>query len=132
MGAIIRTCSHLESWRPPASQLSIAVSAPNSFDERIIREIIEFKKVAIARPARIKEIFELLEANFDKEFKLNELETRIAHQDHSIEKMSDEIYRQQKQIVQLEEKVRRLVDRLELIASPQSSNNEPDEAPPHY
>ena len=72
MGAIIRTCSHLESWRPPASQLSIAVSAPNSFDERIIREIIEFKKVAIARPARIKEIFELLEANFDKE------KTRIA------------------------------------------------------
>lgn len=74
----------------------------------------------------------MVEINIDKEVRINDLEVRLAHQDHSIEKMSDEIYRQQKQIVQLEEKVRRLVDRLELIASPQSSNNEPDEAPPHY
>tara|TARA_Y100000814_G_scaffold18117_1_gene12538 strand:- start:70 stop:294 length:225 start_codon:yes stop_codon:yes gene_type:complete len=74
----------------------------------------------------------LTEINLDKEFKLNELETRIAHQDHSIEKMSDEIYRQQKQIVQLEDKVSWLVERLELVAPSKSSNDEPDEAPPHY
>jgi SlyX protein len=74
----------------------------------------------------------LVEINIDKELKLNELETRIAHQDHSIEKMSDEIYRQQKQIVQLEDKVSWLVERLELVAPSKSSNDEPDEAPPHY
>tara|TARA_B100000530_G_C15555660_1_gene328409 strand:- start:152 stop:376 length:225 start_codon:yes stop_codon:yes gene_type:complete len=74
----------------------------------------------------------LVETNIDKELKLNELETRIAHQDHSIEKMSDEIYRQQKQIVQLEDKVSWLVERLELVAPSKSSNDEPDEAPPHY
>jgi len=74
----------------------------------------------------------LAEINLDKELKINELETRIAHQDHSIEKMSDEIYRQQKQIVQLEDKVSWLVERLELVAPPKSSNDEPDETPPHY
>ncbi len=74
----------------------------------------------------------MVETNIDKELKLNELETRIAHQDHSIEKMSDEIYRQQKQIVQLEDKVSWLVERLELVAPSKSSNDEPDEAPPHY
>ena len=67
----------------------------------------------------------LAEINIDKEVRIDELETRLAHQDHSIEKMSDEIYR-------LEEKVRWLVERLELIAPPQSSNAEPDEPPPHY
>ena len=74
----------------------------------------------------------LAEINIDKEVRIDELETRLAHQDHSIEKMSDEIYRQQKQILQLEEKVRWLVERLELIAPPQSSNAEPNEPPPHY
>ncbi len=74
----------------------------------------------------------MVEINIDKELKLNELEMRIAHQDHSIEKMSDEIYRQQKQIVQLEDKVSWLVEQLELVAPSKSSNDEPDEAPPHY
>lgn len=74
----------------------------------------------------------MAEINIDKEVRISELEARLAHHYHSIEKMSDEIYRQQKQIVQLEDKVRWLVERLELVAPPQSSNDQPDEAPPHY
>ena len=74
----------------------------------------------------------MVEINIDKEVRINDLEVRLAHQDHSIEKMSDEIYRQQKQIVQLEDKVSWLVERLELMAPPKSSKDEPDEAPPHY
>jgi|TARA_B110000263_G_C14873316_1_gene314000 SlyX protein len=77
-------------------------------------------------------VIRLAEININKEVRINELEARLAHQDHSIEKMSDEIYRQQKQIFQLEDKVKWLVERLELVAPPQSSNNQPDEAPPHY
>jgi uncharacterized coiled-coil protein SlyX len=46
--------------------------------------------------------------------------------------MSDEIYRQHKQISQLEEKVKWLVERLELVTSPESSNSQSDELPPHY
>jgi uncharacterized coiled-coil protein SlyX len=74
----------------------------------------------------------LAEIDIDKEVRFNELEARLAHQDHSIEKMSDEIYWQQKQISQLEEKVRLLVECLELVTPPQSSNDQSDEVPPHY
>ena len=74
----------------------------------------------------------MAEIDIDKELRINELEAQLAHQDNSIEKMSDEIYRQQKQISRLEEKVRWLVERLELVTSPQSSNDQSDEVPPHY
>jgi SlyX protein len=77
-------------------------------------------------------VIRLAEIDIDKELRINELEAQLAHQDNSIEKMSDEIYRQQKQISRLEEKVRWLVERLELVTSPQSSNDQSDEVPPHY
>ena len=57
------TCSHLESWNPPANQLSIDVNSPNFFDERIIKEITEFKNVETASPDRMKELLEEDEAN---------------------------------------------------------------------
>jgi SlyX protein len=74
----------------------------------------------------------LTELDIDKEIRTNELEARLAHQDNSIEKMSDEIYWQHKKISQLEEKVRWLIERLELVTSPESSHDQSDEVPPHY
>ena len=59
------TCSHLVSWKPPASQFNIDVSSPNFFEESIINEIIEFKKVETARPESINEELEELDANLD-------------------------------------------------------------------
>ena len=74
----------------------------------------------------------MTEIDIDIEIRTNELEARLAHQDNSIEKMSDEIYWQHKKISQLEEKVRWLAERLELVTSPQSSHDQSDEVPPHY
>ncbi|MGY8816068.1 MAG: SlyX family protein [Gammaproteobacteria bacterium] len=74
----------------------------------------------------------MTELDIDKEIRTNELEARLAHQDNSIEKMSDEIYWQHKKISQLEEKVRWLIERLELVTSPESSHDQSDEVPPHY
>ncbi len=71
-------------------------------------------------------------AEVDREARVNELEARLAHQDHSIEKMSDEIYWLQKQISQLKAKVSALVEGLEQLTPPQSSNKQPIEVPPHY
>ena len=59
------TCSHLVSWKPPASQFNIDVSSPNFFEEIIINEIIEFKKVETAKPESINEELEELDANLD-------------------------------------------------------------------
>jgi uncharacterized coiled-coil protein SlyX len=71
-------------------------------------------------------------AEVDREARVNELEARLAHQDHSLEKMSDEIYWLQKQISQLKAKVSALVEGLEQVAPSPSSNKQPDEVPPHY
>ena len=60
-------------------------------------------------------------AEVDREARVNELEARLAHQEHSIEKMSDEIYWLQKQISQLKAKVSALVEGLEQV-TPQSSS----------
>ena len=70
-------------------------------------------------------------AEVDREARVNDLEARLAHQEHSIEKMSDEIYWLQKQISQLKAKVSALVEGLEQV-TPQSSNKQSDEVPPHY
>jgi uncharacterized coiled-coil protein SlyX len=77
-------------------------------------------------------VIRLTQIDIDKEIRTNELEMRLAHQDNSIDKMSDEIYRQHKKISQLEEKVKWLIERLELVTSPQSSHDQSDDVPPHY
>lgn len=69
----------------------------------------------------------------NKETRIDELEARLAQQDHSIVELSDEVYQQQKQIGQLEIMVRHLVERLQQV-EPQGSqsNDSTDEIPPHY
>ena len=64
------------------------------------------------------------------ETRLMDLETRIAHQDKSINDLSDEIYRQQKLIEQLETTCKYLLDQSRQSAAAGSTND--DEKPPHY
>jgi uncharacterized coiled-coil protein SlyX len=66
------------------------------------------------------------------EARIDELETRLAQQDQSILELSDEIYRQQRQIAQLESKVLDLSDRLRAAASPAPDSDAASEIPPHY
>jgi uncharacterized coiled-coil protein SlyX len=65
--------------------------------------------------------------------RIDELEARLAQQDHSILELSDEIYRQQRDIAQLERKLRELGDRVKTLADPTGSAQGPqDDRPPHY
>jgi SlyX protein len=64
--------------------------------------------------------------------RIDELETRLAQQDQSILELSDEMYRQQQQIAQLELELRHLAERLKAIAIPEPASEPQDETPPHY
>ena len=66
------------------------------------------------------------------EARIDELEGRLAQQDHSILELSDEVYQQQKQIARLEKEVRQLAERLQRIETEELPSNSTDEAPPHY
>lgn len=67
------------------------------------------------------------------ESRIDELESRLAQQDHSILELSDEVYQQQKQIAQLEIMVRDLSERLQQVEPQDSQSNKPaNEIPPHY
>jgi SlyX protein len=72
------------------------------------------------------------EIAINNEVRIDELEARLAQQDHSIEELSDEVYQQQKHIAQLDAKVRQLVERLEVVAPPRTSSDPAAEVPPHY
>jgi uncharacterized coiled-coil protein SlyX len=63
--------------------------------------------------------------------RIDELETRVAEQDQSILELSDELYRQQRQIAELEAQLRRLVERVKTLSAPEPAPD-PDEIPPHY
>jgi uncharacterized coiled-coil protein SlyX len=64
------------------------------------------------------------------ERRIDELEARLAEQDQSILELSDEVYRQQKQIAKLETEVQRLAERLK--TQPQGAAGNAPEIPPHY
>ena len=64
------------------------------------------------------------------EQRIDELEARLAEQDRSILELSDEVYRQQKQIAKLEAEVQRLAERLR--TQPQAAASNAPEIPPHY
>lgn len=66
------------------------------------------------------------------EDRLIELETRLAHQDQAMLKLSDEVYQQQKQIAALEACCRQLLERLEQFTMSERAASPPDEVPPHY
>ena len=64
--------------------------------------------------------------------RIDELETRLAQQDQAVLELSDELYRQQRQIARLETELRQLVDRVRTIRTPEPGPDPADEAPPHY
>ncbi|HET8698149.1 MAG TPA: SlyX family protein [Gammaproteobacteria bacterium] len=69
----------------------------------------------------------------DTEARINELEARVALQDQSLLELGDEVYRQQRRIGELEDRLRVLAQRLEaLTAPPPAAGNPADEVPPHY
>ena len=61
-----------------------------------------------------------------------DLEARIAHQDRAITELSDEIYRQRKQLDQLEATCQRLLERIRTLTEPTENENQGTEQPPHY
>ncbi len=69
-------------------------------------------------------------AGTGSEQRIDELEARLAEQDHSILELSDEVYRQQRQIAKLEAEVQRLAERLN--TPPQGAASNAAEIPPHY
>ena len=64
--------------------------------------------------------------------RIDELETRLAQQDQAITEMSDEVYRQQRQISKLETEISRLIDRIQGLAASEPAPGPADEVPPHY
>lgn len=64
--------------------------------------------------------------------RIDELETRLALQDQSILELSDEMYRQQRRMGELEDQLRMLTQRLETLAAPAEARDSADEVPPHY
>ena len=64
--------------------------------------------------------------------RIDELEVRLAHQDQTVHELGNEVYRQQRQIAQLEAIVRQLAAGL-AAAEPEPAADRPvDEVPPHY
>jgi len=67
----------------------------------------------------------------ERDARITELEQRVAQQDHSLLELSDEVYRQQRQIAALEERLEALRTRFE-SATAQAAPDPADEQPPHY
>jgi len=64
--------------------------------------------------------------------RLVELESRIAHQDHSIRTLGEEIYRQQKKLDHLEATCNFLVEQLKMQSTTAATSDPGNEKPPHY
>lgn len=65
------------------------------------------------------------------EQRLIDLETRIAFQEDTIQALSDEIYRQQKELERLQQLSSLMLQRLQDVYEG-GSNGPVDEKPPHY
>jgi SlyX protein len=61
-----------------------------------------------------------------------ELESRLAYQEYVIQELSDLVYAQQKQIQKLESTLQKMSSQIREMLDYQSSNEIPDEPPPHY
>ena len=66
------------------------------------------------------------------EERLIDLEAKIAHQDQSLNELSDEIFRQRKQLDQLEATCRYLLDKVRALTEPGADSDPGTEQPPHY
>lgn len=64
--------------------------------------------------------------------RLTELEAKIAHQEHALHAMSDELYAQQKKLEALEVTCEFLLEQVKTDNGGPASSNPADEKPPHY
>lgn len=66
------------------------------------------------------------------EQRLDELETRLSFQDHTVQELNDALTDQQRQIDQLRGELDSLRRRLDALGAAQSPGPPGDEVPPHY
>ncbi len=66
------------------------------------------------------------------EERLIDLEAKIAHQDQSLNQLSDEVFRQRKQLDQLETTCRYVLDKVRTLTGPAADSDPGTEQPPHY
>ena len=64
--------------------------------------------------------------------RLIDIETKIAHQEHTVSELNDALAYQQKQIANLEVQVRTLAGQIRTIAEAAPGGAEDDAPPPHY
>lgn len=64
--------------------------------------------------------------------RIDELEARLALQDQSLLELSDEVYRHQRQIAELERQLQTLTERMASLAERAPATAAADERPPHY
>jgi SlyX protein len=64
--------------------------------------------------------------------RIEKLEERVAHQEHSIQMLGDEIFQQQQQLEKLHLLVKELSERFRNLADSGASGSNLDEPPPHY
>lgn len=61
-----------------------------------------------------------------------DIETKLAHQEHTIAALNDALTSQQAQIIALENRVRALAERIRAIPDTASPGDTANEPPPHY
>lgn len=61
-----------------------------------------------------------------------EIETKLAHQEHTVQQLNDVVTEQGARIGQLEDLCRALVERLQSLSSNLPAASDQDERPPHY
>ncbi len=61
-----------------------------------------------------------------------DIETKIAHQEHTLEQQNEVIYAQEKRIVRLEKAYKGLMERFEGLEGGLQVGKPEDEKPPHY
>ena len=66
------------------------------------------------------------------EKRLDELETKVAYQELTLQQLNEVIARQQQQIDQLETTCQLLSERLKALAEQSPPGSDTDERPPHY
>jgi len=64
--------------------------------------------------------------------KLIDIESKLAHQEHTIAELNDALSSQQMQISKLEHQVVTLIDRVRSLSESAPAGGTDDEPPPHY
>ena len=64
--------------------------------------------------------------------KLIDIETKLAHQEHTIAELNDALTDQQSRISSLDAQVRALMDRVRAMSEAMPGDQPQDDKPPHY